>query len=76
MRHLFDRWLPIYITLWPSNLILAIWSSPLRYNGMLKMEGPWIKVVTHETYWQALRITLRTGSPYGKIIRVIKKGTI
>lgn len=76
MRHLFDRWLPLYITLWPSTIRLAIWSAPVRYNEKWKTDGTWINASRYDTYWQALRITLRTGSSYDKIVRVIKKGTV
>ena len=75
MRHLFDRYLPLYIKLWPSTIRLAIWSAPVRYKSYDRngLEVTYRRV--YKTYWQALRITLRSGGSYDNIIRVIKKGT-
>lgn len=75
MRHLFDRCLPLYIRLWPSKLILAIWAAPVRYTSMQIVDGKMKNCSRYETYWQALRITLRAGGSYDNIIRVIKRGT-
>lgn len=76
MRHLFDRCLPLYITLWPTTLILAIWSAPVRYVGTFYTGDKWKRFYRNDTYWHSLRITLRSGGSYDNIIRVIKKGTI
>ena len=76
MRHILDRCLPQYITLWPTTLILAIWSAPVRYIWTPIINGKMENRSRHDTYWQALRITLRTGGSYDNIIRVIKKGII
>ena len=76
MRHLFDRCLPLYITLWPTTLILAIWSAPVRYIWTPIVDGRMIDRSRHDTYWHSLRITLRSGGSYDNIIRGIKKGTI
>jgi len=69
-KHLFEYILPFYITLWPTILTLAIWSAPIRYRDRLFPHRS-----RHDTYWQALRITLRAGIR-SRIIRVIKKGII
>jgi hypothetical protein len=78
MRNLFNRCLPLYITLWPTTLILAIWSAPVRYRRYCYNRNE-VKITyhkRHDTYLQALRITLRSGGSYDNIIRVIKKGVV
>jgi len=75
MKHLFEYILPFYITLWPTTLTLAIWSAPVRYIWTPIVDGRMENHSRHDTYWQALRITLRA-EVRSRIIRVIKKGII
>ena len=74
-KHLFEYCLPFYIRLWPTTLTLAIWSAPVRYrcHDRNRLEITYRR--RHDTYWQALRITLRAGIR-SRIIRVIKRGVI
>lgn len=64
------RFLPIYIRLWPSLIWLAIWSAPTHYHS----HG--IQGHQKDTYWQALRITIRYGEYHSIPIFTIKKGVI
>jgi len=71
-----NKYLPVYIRFWPSYYWLAMWSAPIRYNNKWKVNGEWVPCCRHDSYLEALRITIRKGPAHSKIIKVIKKGVI
>jgi len=54
--------LPLYVRLRPSYYWVAIWAASDLSKG--------------ETHWRALRITIRQGIHYSKVIAVLKAGII
>lgn len=75
IERLLDKYLPIYIIFWPTNYWLAMWSAPVRFKGKWKINKEYVPCCHWESYWQALRITIRKGSAHSQLIKVIKKGT-
>ena len=61
------KYLPLYINLWPTQFIFALWSAPIRYTGCKNLPDRW------DSSWKALRITIRKN--HNPII-ILKKGTI
>ena len=68
--NLYNKLLPIYFKFRPTNFWLALWSAPVRYRGSKNLKARF------DTYWQALRITIRKGQCHERIIQVLKKGII
>lgn len=63
IKWFYEKVLPLYLRL-PYDIWLAIWSSPYLQ--------PDIK----PKYWNALRITIRTGKYHSKVLLVLKRGEI
>jgi len=66
VRKLFEKFLPLYIRLWPSSYILAMWSHPRLYS-----DGTFAY-----SHLSALRITIRKGPYAGEIAFTVKKGVL
>jgi len=64
------KYLPIYVRFWPSQVWLAIWSAPVRYEGNENLPS------RRDTAWEALRITVRYGENHHELIYTIKHGVI
>ncbi len=72
----FERCLPTYIRLRPTWYWLAIWCAPTRFKGEWRMNRKWVPVERNDTYWQALRITIRKGLYHSRLVYAIKEGTV
>ena len=75
-KWVFEKCLPIYIRLKPTWYWLAIWCAPVRFEGEWRVNKKWVLSEKNDTYWQALRITIRKGCSHSKLVRVLKEGII
>lgn len=75
-KWVFEKHLPVYIRLQPTRYWLAIWCAPVRFEGEWRVNGEWSSVNRNDTYWQALRITVREGCMHSKLVFSIKEGVV
>ncbi len=68
INQLCTRFLPVYIKLWSTDYLVAIWSAPVRYAGCSGLSA------RHDTAWEALRITIRHHDH--ELVKVIKYGRV
>ena len=68
-KWIFEKQLPIYFRFWPTQYWLAIWCAPARYIGNEDLPS------RNDSYWKALRITVRKGSCHSELVCVLKEGT-
>lgn len=69
MNKLYQKYLPIYFKFWP-NYWLAIWSAPVRYGACGNLEK------RNDSYWKALRVTIRKGENHSQLVCILKHGVV